>query len=708
MNDLLKAALWYCRAGYPVFPLAPGSKIPMAGSRGFLDATTDEAQIRLWWEANPTANIGLATAGLCAIDFDLDDDETWFRSAGVQAMVCASPMRQRTPSGGMHVLFKQPADTHWRISASVLANAVDVRADGGYIVAAPSQVDSLDYEWIEGPAALTDLPTPPGWLVSRLNDLSKNGNGSRNGRAGGNGRSNLAGTWDDWQGDKIKSGSRHQALLSWAGLFRSWGLSGPEMEAALLAVNENRCDPPTAEKEVRRIARDYARKAVDEAKARAAGVDGDFSLPGLDAKLAVVAGDVSEAADPGPIDEELLLMVPGFVRDVLNHTLETAPYPNPVLAWTGAMTLMSFLASRKVHFQGVAPNVYLLGLALSGGGKEHPRKVNAEILTRLGLSTCLGDRFASSEGLEDALNETPAMLYQTDEIDGMLEASAGTETRFRAIRDMVLSLYGESSGVHVGRRKAGKQEPIVIQLPSLTLFGTAIPNHCYGAMTEEMVTKGLLSRMLIVDSVRGERQPWSGKNLPQAVLDRAAFWRDFNPGGGNLESLTPTPLEVDVAESTAVFLAAEEQDHDSLYREAQAKGDNVTCGMTSRVMLQARKLALLWACSTWDGKGRPVVSLEAAQWAVRVVQHCGARMRAMFAMNAKTTLDFERRADKVLAYITKAGGAIGHSRLANLMKLPKRDLRDLIDTLIDRRVIDAVSKADGRGRPGVVYTKGCE
>jgi hypothetical protein len=270
---------------------------------------------------------------------------------------------------------------------------------------------------------------------------------------------------------------------------------------------------------------------------------------------------------------------------------------------------------------------------------------------------------------------------------------------------MILSLYGESAGVHVGRRKAGTQAPVVIQRPALTLFGTAIPDHCYGAMTEEMVTKGLLSRMLIVDSIRGERQPYRKIALPKEVLDRAAWWRDFNPGGGNLDVGRPDPIEADVAESAAVLLSAEEQRQDELYRAAQAKGDNVVCGMTSRVMLQARKLALLWACSVWNGAGRPVVPLEAAQWGIDVVTHCGKRMAAQFARNAKTSLDFERRVDKVMAYITKAGGAIGHNKLANAMKLPKRELKEVIDTLLDRRVVDAVSHADGRGRPGLVYTK---
>jgi hypothetical protein len=697
LNSLLNAAIWYAQNGFPVFPLSPGSKIPMQGSRGFLDATTELEQIKAWWTSHPNANIGLATAGLCVIDFDVTDGElaAWSKGEGVQAAILSSPMRQQTPSGGLHVVLKQPEGAGWRISASVLAADVDVRADGGYIVAAPSQVDGLDYEWTEGPVPAGDLPEPPKWLADRIASLSKKSPGKTG---------NLEGTWDNWQGEKISHGSRHQALLSWAGLLRSWGMSGAEIEAALLAVNEQRCDPPSPEKEVRRIARDYARKAVEEAKARAAGMDGSFSLPALDAKLSASVGAPDEVEDPGPVPAELLLQIPGFVADVIEYSMGTAPYPNAVLSWVGAMCLQSFLAARKVEFEGIASNVYLLGLALSGGGKEHPRKINGQILTQLGLASSMGDRFASGEGLEDALAESPAMLFQTDEIDGMLEASTGTETRYRGIRDMILSLYGESSGVHVGRRKAGKQEPMVIQHPSLTLFGTAIPEHCYGAMNEDMVTKGLLSRMLILDSVRGERQPYRKIDLPETILKRAAWWRDLNPSGGNLALTSrPDPLPVDATESACVLFANEEQKQDEIYRMAQAKGDNVACGMCSRVMLQAKKLALIWAASTWDGTGRPTVTLEAAEWALAIVDHLGKRTLAMFARNAKSSVDFERRADKLIGYVVKNGGVVPHRPLTRYMKLTKREFDALIETLVDRGRIEVGASTATSGRDVRVY-----
>ena len=50
--------------------------------------------------------------------------------------------------------------------------------------------------------------------------------------------------------------------------------------------------------------------------------------------------------DPGPIPNELL-QVPGFVNDVIDYTLATAPYPERSLAFCGAIGLQSLLAGRK-------------------------------------------------------------------------------------------------------------------------------------------------------------------------------------------------------------------------------------------------------------------------------------------------------------------------------------------------------------------------
>ncbi len=43
------AALGYAELGLPVLALAPGTKIPLAGSAGLRDATTDRERIAAWW-----------------------------------------------------------------------------------------------------------------------------------------------------------------------------------------------------------------------------------------------------------------------------------------------------------------------------------------------------------------------------------------------------------------------------------------------------------------------------------------------------------------------------------------------------------------------------------------------------------------------------------------------------------------------------------
>ena len=75
-STLLKAALRYAARGWAVFPLAPGTKVPLKGSNGVKDATKNTDQIRSWWTKNPDANIGCATgaaSGCTVLDLDTKD-----------------------------------------------------------------------------------------------------------------------------------------------------------------------------------------------------------------------------------------------------------------------------------------------------------------------------------------------------------------------------------------------------------------------------------------------------------------------------------------------------------------------------------------------------------------------------------------------------------------------------------------------------------
>lgn len=141
---LLSAALWYAEQGLRVFPLQPLGKIPLPGSKGFKDGTTDQAQIRAWWKVNPDFNIGIATGHrFDVIDFD-----------GPEAIAYGYANDVWPPVMGK-VSTPRPGGNHWYVEATGAGNRagmaphVDYRGVGGYVVAPPSRTEQGDYEWLQ-------------------------------------------------------------------------------------------------------------------------------------------------------------------------------------------------------------------------------------------------------------------------------------------------------------------------------------------------------------------------------------------------------------------------------------------------------------------------------------------------------------------------------------------------------------------------------
>lgn len=156
-------------------------------------------------------------------------------------------------------------------------------------------------------------------------------------------------------------------------------------------------------------------------------------------------GERDDIADPGPIPVELF-EIPGFVAELQGYMLRTAPYPNKALAFAGAFTMLAHLAGRKYTDEfGSRPNVYVLSLAASGTGKQHPRSVNVSLAALKGFATEMGDYFASGEGLEDAFLKSPTLFWQVDECDTLFNTIQMKDSRAEMISSMLLRLYSESS-----------------------------------------------------------------------------------------------------------------------------------------------------------------------------------------------------------------------------------------------------------------------
>jgi hypothetical protein len=136
-------------AGWRVFPAEPGGKRP-ATLHGFLDGTTDHAQIEQWWRSDPRFNLALATGapGPDVVDVDRHKDGDGFGAYNKlqRAGLVREPMAiVRTPSGGFHSYFR---GTNQR-NSHIPGVHVDFRSQGGYVVAPTSRIAGRDYEVVQ-------------------------------------------------------------------------------------------------------------------------------------------------------------------------------------------------------------------------------------------------------------------------------------------------------------------------------------------------------------------------------------------------------------------------------------------------------------------------------------------------------------------------------------------------------------------------------
>jgi hypothetical protein len=274
---------------------------------------------------------------------------------------------------------------NWRNTSGRLAEHVDTRADGGYVVVSPSVLEGGKvYRWAEG-LELDDppenLPEPPDWLIEELDRLAEPAISSRSGR--GPRRAMLAPVGSSSEpGNAIPSGQRNATLARLAGTMRRVGMSEAEIVAALERANVDRCTPPLDIREVQRIAASLANYAPDEVAVALAENH-------WEQMYRYEPEAPNEHADPGPIPEHLL-RVPGFINDVLDYTLSTAPYPEPALAFCGAISLQGLLAGRKVRDESDnRTNLYVLGLANSGADT---RCGNRQVRSAMGAQQVEGEK----------------------------------------------------------------------------------------------------------------------------------------------------------------------------------------------------------------------------------------------------------------------------------------------------------------------------
>lgn len=251
----LAAALALADRGWPLCPVKP-DKSPRT-LHGLKDATTNRSAVRNWLAMWPDSGIAIrtgTTSGLVVLDIDPahGGDDTLHQlerehGALPETVECA------TGGGGRHLYFKHPGGTV-RNSTGKLGRGLDVRGDGGYVVAPPSPHPSgRRYEW-DCPPDETPLSDMPAWILAGIREESS----PPCGRV-------PAQTWVGMIRDGLPEGERNTGLTRLVGHLLARDVD-PRVVLEIAHLVNDRSRPPLSAREVDRLADSIAGREVRRRK----------------------------------------------------------------------------------------------------------------------------------------------------------------------------------------------------------------------------------------------------------------------------------------------------------------------------------------------------------------------------------------------------------------------------------------------------------
>lgn len=187
---MLDQAIRYLEQGFSVIPIRPQGKEPLIKWEEYQKRKPTLDEVKKWWTQYPSANLGLVTgtiSQLCVIDADGPTGLDSIKNMKLQSKVVV------LTGNGRQLYFKHPGGNV--CNAVRKYPGIDIRGDGGYVVAPPSiHPNGKRYSWLKPLAPAEVLPVfpqalfgantaetarfkPEGWISRALEELN---NGNRN------------------------------------------------------------------------------------------------------------------------------------------------------------------------------------------------------------------------------------------------------------------------------------------------------------------------------------------------------------------------------------------------------------------------------------------------------------------------------------------------------------------------------------------------
>lgn len=682
------------KQGFSVIPVGRDKK-PLIPWKEFQARPAAEDELEEWFLRRwPHANLAIVTgavSGLVVADADGDAGLAWMREH-----LPVTGVYVRTGKG-WHGYYRHPGkDVR---SQGRVAPEVDIRADGGYVVAPPSvHASGAEYEWHFTPGL-------EGWdslAQYRMDASAKDGafpHGARTTFAGGPaftaGGFDLSGVKGVLTPDPVPPGQRNDTLTRLVG---QWLARGQDARTCLYTATGWNAGLPSP------LPLDEVRRTVDSvcrAEAR--------NHPERNAELPRVEAVAREPEEDAEWPEQLL-HPGGLLEAVMAYTARASAVSHPVFALAGAITAVGTLAGQKWMTEtGLRTNMYCIALGYSGAGKDAPQSALPQIFQRSRAADCLGGNALTSDAalLRHLANDRYARsLFLLDELGLLLSAIKRPGSYAAEIPMLLMKLF---SGTDRGfaKRYANSANDVDVKWHHLSLYGASTPDRFWEGLTRGEATDGFLARCLIFESRHEVARPKARTDVsvPAPLLARVNALADFMPPVNFAEgNLRPTPAPVVIGkteEAERDFYQWADRYHD--LRNAHLRDDEGLSSIYGRAAEHAHKLALIHAVSL-RGANPETVDKNDVAWACALVDRIVGNMARQLE-NSLADSEFQKfgqRAMKAIRnYMAKRPGSPGAPRwyIENYLKGCRSALVDEIITKLERTGDICIKTHQGKAGP---------
>ena len=435
--------------------------------------------------------------------------------------------------------------------------------------------------------------------------------------------------------------------------------------------------------------------------------------------LAKIAAMSNVKKSDGPMRvTSSLLSVGGVLRQLVDYMTASAIRPQPFLALGAALCTVGALAGRRYRTRtNLRSNLYCIGIAGSGGGKDHARKCIKNAMFASGLGQFLGgDKIASGPAILTSLQKHPCRIFLLDEFGKVVEGitAQNSPKHIVDIWTNLTELFTSAGSIFLGTEYADQEtRPRVdIVQPCCVVYATTVPHAFWDALGPKSMNDGSLARFLIFqtddDYPDSQDSPASDEPSDALIAALQAIVGGAEPeAAGNLTPMhaaashdAPAPYTVPETAGASKLLRALMEAQTEWLR--QAKGTPKTA-IIARIAENTAKLALIAAIS--DNPAGPVITEDHVTWATEISDHC---IYTILRESEKYLADNQIEADHkaVFEIIARNGAPMTQNAISRQTQRLTRSQRDqILAALVESgQVIKTVEKQEGAGRPTNSYT----